>query len=75
MSSIYRINNCIIEQRNSVVLWIGKIKLYEKTNKTQLDLSSVPHISIGNCNEDADLLSRVCTGEIKFNTLQSMYSS
>ena len=75
MSTIIRIDDCIVEKFSASGICIGPIRLYEKQKKVKLILEDIPYVSLGSKKADSLLMQRLLSGSVQFDTLNFMYLS
>ena len=73
MTTILRIDNCIVEKSGTSGITISSISFYQKLNKIELEIDFIPYVYTGSRKEDALLMSRILDGDVNIDTLPIEY--
>lgn len=73
MTTVIRIDNCIVERFSLSGIQIGPIRLYEKQNKVKLVLDDVPYVTTGCRKRDSLLMQGLLSGSVNFDSLDIIY--
>jgi hypothetical protein len=73
MTTIIRIDNCLVQKSGNSGVTISSINFYQKLYKIQLEIEDIPFVFTGSRKEDAQLIRDILDHYVNIDTLPIQY--